>query len=364
MPHKHTYMPNTELIGVDTALRRQIAKRIHNVAFQRPSFLGLLMGLDTFYNKRAKGHLRVNKLGIKGGKMQFNFWTSLPEVRGTNALNPDYSSRQIPIVKNTRHAAGTLDASSYEAAEPVDQYEINRMVGDDALPNLVSKTADLFAEAFITRINSDMFPAVNQTGGVQTYANQIDRIMSLAYPLQSGYANNASNGSGAYNYLGIDMNAAPNVGMKALNVGDTGGKTAPTVTNIRQKLLMPLRARGANIDVLLMGADDFSTFCNSADAQIQQPYTQEMTIGTEWAKFGNVFVVYEPMIDPLPMKEIYALDSSTWTFGMTESGVDKIDLVDKVPGAPSYNLLQAYAEFAFACENPRFNGRMFNTGVA
>lgn len=341
-------------------MRRHITKKMVNAAYRRPNFVGLLLALDTYYNRGAS-RASFQKTGISGGKMQVNMWQSLPVTRGVNAFNPDYRQREIPLAKNARHNAITFDASSYEGAEPVDKAEIAALKGD-AVVNLVRDLGDRSAESIITKLDADMFPAVQQVGGAGN-PHGPDHIMALAYPLQTGYAANAATGTGSYPYGGMDLNAYPQ--MKATTYGSDSSAVTTSISNVRKRLIRPLQDLGANIDIILAGSADYEYLMTQAES-IRRDTGNDKTLewNGEFFKLGDAFVVLETGIDRLTNPELYTLDSSTWTFAMDETVGASVDHITKVPKMPSIELFQWFFQCGLVCTNPRFNGRLNKTQTA
>ena len=348
-----------EIQDLSLALQRQVAKKIYNTAFSTPSFVSLLFALDNFYMKSPVK--RIDPYGIEGGDMRINFQVSQPVVRGVNRNGTDFSQRIIPLQANAETIAGSIAESAYEFLEAIDRYKINRLKGDKMLSEFVKLTAAQCADAWITKINSDFWPSTQQVGGTGQYA-QSDKIMAFAYPLQTGFSGNAATGTGTYSYLGIDLNTRTNI--KALNYGTDSQGVTPTIGNLRQNLIMPLRQRGAKVDLMIAGSADYEYLINQADAEVRLSYEKELEFGGTYVKLEDIFVIYEPMIDLLPKSEIYVGDSSTLRVGMDGDNKDRLksfSVIDPFPQAPSMVAIQGYNEICFVNENPRYWGRAYNT---
>lgn len=352
------------LEGFEVAVARQVNSMFKDSAWTRPSFLGRLYALDTFYNKGIP--LRWNPVGVTGGKMRVNFWRGNPLTEGVNALNPDYAQRALSIVKRSRHIAGDIDVSYYQGGEPIDKAEAAALANDQQLANLGVRIAQAAKNSILTKWNEDLFPAVNLHGGSSAaiVGSAPDRIMPFAYPLQTGFANNAQTGTGTYMYMGIDLNDEPE--LKAINVGTESSTYTATPQNIERDLLMPLREeRGANVDIMLMPKANFVHFKALAeDKQGSWPYEKmRAAFGSMSFVWQDVYVVWEPRLDLLPKKEIYIGDSSTIRFGSDFNRDDYMSLIKDWPANPSAHLLQWFLPGAFFNENPRFWGRVYNAAV-
>jgi hypothetical protein len=360
-----------EVTGPNVAIGRQMTRELYRFAWTIPVFVGLLFGYDSYYNQG--GSIRVQKDGIEGGKMLYDFQVDEPEWETTDAMNPDYSQRALNMVKRTKMVQGSILPGVLVCAEPVDKYELNRIQKNSKLyTNWVKKIASKLKDKYLTKIQDELFPDAIQTGGDQTYKN-VDggRIMAFAYPLQTGYDNNDLTGTGTYMYLGIDLNAYPE--MKAVNVGKTD--TAYTVSweAIEEDICMELKRRGANVDLMLvdkavyayMKSQLFQTIEQSPDKMLAYP-------GDKFKIQNGPWVVWEPKLDDLytetGVREIYLGDSSTLHFGWDGSGEGEgedggVAFIAKVPGQPTMHLIQGYREQAFVNERPSWWGRVHNAEI-
>jgi hypothetical protein len=154
--------------------------------------------------------------------------------------------------------------------------------------------------------------------------------------------------------------------LKAINVGTDSTTFIPTIANLRQQLIMPLRQRGSHVDIALCGTADYAFLQAQADTIVRGEYAKTIEFGGTYFVAEGVHFVYEPQIDLLPKSEIYIGDSSTLRWGLDKDGdtTKGVAVIDPVPQGPSFVALQGYIEAAFINENPRFWGRAYNTARA
>ena len=352
-----------DITGIDVAISRQVGKQLRNASFRKPSFLGLLMSFDTYYNEPA-GSMRFNPVGIKGGKMRTSFVTASPEWDSSNPLDPDYENRRKALQKRITVKALEIEASALEIEEPIDRYEMNRYADDDLLDDWGVKVANILATGFVTKLDKHLFPAVQAVGGAGQ-AQNTGRVMQFAYPLQNGYgANDPAGTLGTYTYGGLDLGNQSN--MQAINVGTDSTPWVLSESNLYKDLIIPLRDRGAgNIDCIMCGTLDFNWLRTQLQNRIQcldpkriMPYG-----GPFFYLDEGIFVILETGIDRLPKTELYIGDSATIRAALPT--MDKIDsmikMIDPYQGIPSIIGMQGYGEVAWFNESPRAWARAFNT---
>ena len=373
------------LQGIDVALRQQVSKSLNDILFPEFPFLATLQGFDAYY--KAQGPTRFkNGADLHGSEIQEDFVTGAPRVEGVNAMNPTITALHMTPERNFNIESGSIPISAYQWEEWIAKYYWNRL--DDSLESVegaVATIGKLVKKAILDKLNKHMFSPTNLTptiaAGDSTGPASIDKIMSLAYPLQSGYVLNAATGSGTYDYFGFNMNNAAYSGMKATQKGTTAAAFGtPSAINLRL-LMQEIYNKGGTPDLLLGGGRLLSYLLSLPETK-----TSIINNGTNM-EYGGVRLnivglelLAEPRMDKLALSsetgysdeaetvstteyhEAYILDSSTWNFRISDMG--KMTHIQDIPGYPTQEVLQGYFEAAFWCSNPRHNGRAFNiTGL-
>lgn len=371
------------LQNADVALRQQISDDLNDITLQEMAFLATLKNKDAYYKTDGKRF----KVGadLSGSELQIDFRTGLPTVTGVNAMNPTFAALQVPLQKGFNIEAGTMAPSAYQMGEVAPKYLINRY----------SKSVESFADylaivskgvigAFMLRLTKDIFPPTNLqptiAAGFANGQQSIDKVLSLAYPLQSGYVLNAATGSGTYPYLGIDMNSSPYTGMKSQQRGTTGTAFGtPSVQNVRN-LIQDVITAGGNPDLVVSSPRVNSYMLTLPEARVILEQNEKLSYGGRLLNIAGIDFLVEKRLDKLALSsetgysdedetvstteyhEMYVLDTGTWVFRSTS--MEDIDIIDPLPGYPALINIQGYYEAVLACENPRYNGRAFNiTGV-
>jgi hypothetical protein len=356
--------PNTpiDISGIDVVAKRFAGKKIYNAEYRKPTLLGLMRGFDNFYNQES--NLRFTKLDTQGGAMAFTFWAGLPVWEGVDPLNPDYTQRRVNLVKNTKLKQGVILPSAAQLGEPIDKYEVSRFKSETELANYAMQVGDRAAEGFNNLYDSWLWPGTNAVGGSGFATGDKTRVMQWDYALQNGFAGNDPAGAAnPFSYLGIDMHAFPEA--KAINVGTDAVPWVLSEEALELSILMPLRDRGANIDMVLCGQKAFARLRQLLQARILTAPTNTMKYGGPYFQLDNgTFVVYESGIDRAPKECMYVGDSSTIRFGMDPDGVTNMNLIKDWPEMPSAYLLQGYAETCWVNEHPRYWARVYNLAVS
>jgi hypothetical protein len=358
----------SEVTGIDVAIGRHAGRTLHRLDYNKPVTVGLLAGFDHYYNEGAP---RIQKMGM-GGKLLFDWLFNSPEWAGVDGLDPDYQNRRLNIVKTMTAVQGKLLPSSCQMGEPVDKYELNQLMkepdagGQSPYKNWIKKVGRVIADKYLKLVDDQLFPAVNQVGGSQAYGPTKQRIMSFAYPLQSGYAGNEASGSGTYNYLGVDLNQRPE--LKAINAGDDTTGWTVSEENLQTDFIMPLRAIGANVDMAMCDKATYSYLRSQLMSMIQQ--RPERVIRYPGPKFvidEGIWFIYEPKLDALydatGKREMYIGDSSTLKFGWDGSEDTGIEFIETWQEQPSAHLFQGYKEHAFVNERPSYWGRGYDVQI-
>jgi hypothetical protein len=316
------------------------------------------MGLDSYYQKGLDGLSKRFKVDVEGGNMKGIIRTSSPSFRETDALSEDMDARRLPMTKDLRFKQIELPCSAAEIAERIDKYEVNRLSDTEFLTNYVRVASDSIMDSYAQFVNSLLFPANAAVGGAGR-AQTRGQLMQFDFPLQNGYAgNNTASTLNTYTYGGLNL--ASNTNVQAINVGNTTTAFTYTWAGLHENLIMPLRDRGSNIDLIMVGKKQYVFMRDELEDEIHRN-PSDMKANNEFFTMSNgIFVLYEPQIDQMDYEQIFVGDSSTLRFGISDSVEANIKLIENVPGVPSAHLLQAYIEHAFWNEFPRYWGRAFN----
>lgn len=348
----------SDVTGIELAVGREVGRRLHNCAFRTPTLAGLLLGLDNFYNVAANGLPKRFNVDLKGGNMLVNLITSIGAWRSTDPMSEDMDARKIALTKGNRFKQIELPCSAAEVAEIINKYEKNRLANTQYLTNFISVNSDLLVDAYATYLNGALFPSTAAVGGAGNTQTQ-GQLMQFDYPLQNGYANNNTASSlNTYTYGGLDL--ANNTNVQAVNVGNTSSAWTYTWKALQTDLLMPLNDRGAKVDLMLVGKNQYAYMLDELFDQIQRTPDDMKFPGQMFMLRDGIFVVYESAIDSMDREQIFVGDSSVLRFGLMEKASEAIRLIEDVPQYPSMHLLQGYLENAFFNECPRWWGRAFN----
>lgn len=359
-------MPTTlaDVRGADVAIERAISFGLQDCAFTKPCLMSILHGMDQYYGTK---NLRYQSTSVEGGEIPVHMWMSDPQWRPSEARNPDYAQRVIPLEKTYSNTKAKWLASSHETATPVDVWEIRRfkLESVEELRNYAKHVANRHLHGLVNIHQSELWPDNDFTGQEYSYDYVAGgRLMAFEHGLQSGGANNDTTLSGTYNYGGLDLNLTANAGARSIQKGTTSTSWNLTMSNIRKDALIPLRLRGANPDVMFVGSNNFDYLVETGDSEVQ--YNGKWTNGKDTVNFGSTFVVLEDGLfvfleTGLDQYDTYERvligDSSTLLFGFAEK--QRVSIIDKVPQMPSVELIQGYVESAFVNLNPRYWFRGF-----
>lgn len=344
------------LVNFQTALRKQLSRRLNDTVDQRRGFLGLLMAMDDFYGSPRTRFNREND--VSGPEVQFDFRTGIPAWAGVNHQSGALSVFTISDAEAFNIRGAKMGYSAYQVAENIRRSRINRHKNTpESVRGYVKSVAKGMRDGLMKKLDEDMFPLDNVENAPSSYIHAENRVMALSYPLQP------DPGTGTYEYASIDLRASGYTGIQAVTAGDISGTNpfgTPTPSNIRTKLFMPLVDREASPDFAL---------CDNGvmDYMIANAETHVVIDMREKLKFGGIIVNYlglnwmpHTRLTQLAAtsgkkREIIMGDSSTWWWLHKDMESD-FDVL-KVPGAPGKLVMQGYVECALVNESPRFNGR-------
>lgn len=348
----------SDVTGIELAIGREIGRRLHNCAFRTPTLAGLLLGLDNYYNVAANGLPKRFNVDLSGGNMLVNLVTSMAAWRSTDPTSEDIESRRVPITRGNRFKQLELECSAAEIVESINKYDKNRLKNTQYLTNFVAKNSELLVDSYATYLNDALFPATAAVGGAGN-AQTKGQLMQFDFALQNGYANNNTASTlNTYMYGGLDL--ANNTNVQAVNVGNTSTPWVYTWKGFQTDLLMPLNDKGANVDLVLVGKNQYAYMLDELTDQIQREPSDLKFPGQMFTLRDGIFVVYESAIDRMNYEQIFVGDSSTLRFGLMEKASEAIKLIPDPPQFPSMHLLQGYLENAFFNECPRWWGRALN----
>jgi hypothetical protein len=348
-------------VALDTqwsmALRNQVSRDLNDTANTRHAFIALLLAMDNFYG--VKGTRFNVAEDTHGPYIQIDFRTGLPVVSGVSAQTGSLSSLQASAQSNFSMVGGTMQYSGYQVIEDIRKNFINRLKQDpkSAVP-LIKKVAKAIVDGVIKKIDDDAFPAAAVT---TSDAQTESKIMPVSYALLSGYANNAATGSGTYTYCGLDLNSASYTSIKALSPGNTTTPFGnPTPTNLRTKLLMPARNRGAKLDVGLCDSSTYDYMMGQGETKVVIEQQDNLDYGGTLIRYCGLNWVPIERWDQAAFtnagnsRPLAVLDSSTWLFRHKDMlSAPSMNEPDRSPSLVTY---QDYFEALLACENPRYNG--------
>lgn len=358
------------ITGVDVALRNQVNRELWDYADDYHSFISVLCALDNMWNVQSRFQKDED---TSGEAFQITYRKGLPTVQGVLARTDTITNLPRTEQSNFSIVAGKMLPSFYDCREDVRRayltvFEKNPQA---VLPYLKS-VAQAARDAFYKKLSDDMFPVASigeptDPGSGTSFAEAEDKVMAVHYPLQSGYADNASTGSGTYSYLGIDMNAAGYTDLKSVQYGTTSSSFGnPSWDNIRKNLILPIKLRGGRPDLLIVDSGTYSYMLNDAETAIRIKQSTNLQFGGELIQVGDMFVMPEGRMDLYPAnsvpRQLYCLQTDTWRFKYRHLN-DQLKFIDHPDTATLVTLL-AYIEVCLVCEHPRYNGRGYNVSLA
>lgn len=371
------------LEGTQVALRQQVSENLNDITMTQMPFLGMIRGFDRFdaaqYGE-VEGIRFTTGGPLSGEALQIDFRVGKPNARFINALDPNFNNLINPLRRGMNIRSGTLIPTAYDVSEVVPKYYVNRLQNSlKSVENYVMKTARATTDALLELWNNALFPPTNlqQTiaASPTTGAPAIDNLMAVAFPLQSGYANNAATGTGTYSYLGIDMNLAANDGMKSRQAGTVAAPFGtPSTDNLRVEMVQT-NNQGGSVDLYVCDTETFSFLGDVIDDYVRLQNGEKLSFGGTVFNLLGMAMLHEPRLDRLSdsfsdednavaateYRESYMLTSEVHKFRLTTP--EDMDL-DSYPTAPAFELMEGYGEIVYWNENPRHNSRQFQlTGV-
>lgn len=333
------------LTGLSIAVRNQVGRELYDFADKYHSFVSVLLALDNMYGTNTRF---MKTTDITGEKAQVNFRASLPVVQGTNAITGSLASLELPVQQNYSVVGGKMPWSHYQLREDIRKAYVQHIAGDKA-KNIswiqdVSKAA---RDAIIKKTSDDLFPLAAPS--VSAYNAAENALMALHYPLQAAT-------SGTYEYLEINMAAAQYQQMQATVKTSFG---VCSLSNVRKNLLLPLKQKGANIDIVVCDSSVYDYILTAAETRIQYGQADKLDYGGEYVRYAGRYWLPEERLDSyfdtVADREIYALDSSTWEF--CQQGLTDDFMIIQNPN--SSKLLTMLGGFVCrnTCHLPRYNGR-------
>lgn len=362
--------------GIDVALPNQIGRNLYDIVYKKFGFVAMLKGLDMVYGAPT----RIMKSNdTSGSKVSFDFRTGTPTVSGVNAVTGALGTLLQSESETYSTISAELPWSHYQLREDIRTAVINKVVDNPkTMVPWVKKVAESISDAILFKLSQDLFPddALTPTraaGGATGVAAE-NRIMALAYPLQVGRDGNdpAAILPATYDYAGIDLNdtspdytrlRATNEGTYATPFATTG---TPSLSNLRRKLIMPMRNKGAMPDLGICDNEVYDYFLTTAESKVVLDQTANLEYGGETIKWGGLRWMVEDRLstmaeDASNERELYILQSDTWEFRQKDAFTD-FGIQDH-PSTKTLKTILGYFECALICHNPRFNARGVNIVV-
>ena len=366
------------LTKLQLALRNQINRELYDYAHEGHHFLSMLRGLENAY--RVKGRFTKSN-DITGEKLQLDYRKSLPNVSGAYAESGSVASLELQAQENYASIGGTMDWSYYQMREDIRTSRIKHYTAMNAKAQvpLVKQIAQAARDGIFDQLTNDMFPlndlyptraaaGAATTDGETGGANAENKVMAVAYPLQTGRIDNDTTESTptSYNYLGIDLN--DETGLRAVNFGEYDSAFGnATASLLRRKLLFPLRNKGYKPDVAVTDSDivDYVT-TNITDPKVVIENAETLVYGGEYVRVLGLNWMAEPRMDAKNdgsenKREIYCLESNSWEF--RQIGLDEDFEIGNNPKTALLKTLLGFVICALACKHPRANARAYNVSI-
>lgn len=364
-----------KLTKLALALRNQVNRELFDFAFDHHSMLALLAGMENAY--RVKGRF-TRTSDVKGEKLQLDYRKSAPNVTGAKAETGSVGSLELPAQENYESIGGTMSWSYYQLREDIRTIYIDQYTSATAKAQVpvVKQIASGARDAIFDKFTKDMFPlddlfpsrdggGAATTDGNKLGAHAEDKIMAIAYPLQTGRRDNDTTEStpAAYSYLGIDLNVE--TALRAINSGEYDSAFGnPTASALRRKLILPLRNRGHKADLGVTDSDTYDYLAtNIADPKVVIESAETLEYGGEYIRALGVNWMVEPRMDDKlddseNKKEIYLLTSDSWEF--RQVGVMGDLTIRENPNTALLHTMLGRVIAAWACKHPRANARGYN----
>ena len=346
------------LVKVQLALRNQVSRNLHTVCDSQHAFTAFLLALDTMYD--TKGLRVVRDKDMQGPEIQFDYETGLPVVAGVQHQAAALSAFVIAAAENHAIRGARMGYSAYQGAETIRKSTLNRMKRSpqSAVP-YIKKVAKAMSRAVVKDLDEDLFPSTNMVDNATTYHWGEDHVMAIAYPLQDP-------ASGTYEYANLNLNASGYTGIKAVVAGNgTTGFGLPTPSNLRKKLIFPLRhTREAKPDIGLCDSDVLDYMITNAEQSVLIDMSDKLNFGATVIKCVGLMWMPVDRLNVLAntasqKRELYVLESEhhrwmSWGVG------DDVKVIDDLPREPGNVSLQTYYECAYVNELPRNDARAYD----
>lgn len=348
---------------LEAALRKQTGRELYDNALNLDCLWGILANMDSKDKtlENMSGRRFSMSKDVAGKSRQVDFRTGLPVAQGASPVTGSLASLELSTQENIQTQSGEMGWSYYQAREDVRTALIEQMT-KDVSKNIqwVKMTAEALRDAIRIKVMSDIIPAADVTTAGQG-AEAENKIMAIGYPLQ-----NAT--SGTYSYLGLNMADAEMQRSQAVRSGTTGSAFGVmSLSNLRKKILLPLKPRGGKPDIVLCDADVFDYVLSQAEGKLVLAQEDTLEYGGENVRYGGRYWCYEPLLDDVydttTYRQTLFLQSDTWEFTWKEFGNDSLSLSphDKT------NFLQKVL-WACACQlicyNPRKNAVAYNVTLS
>lgn len=238
---------------------------------------------------------------------QLNFVRAEPEAEGFDWTNRDIQGMTAPLKQATDTMAGVMrEPAGYRIpSEAVSEGLVEKMQTDVATAGYIEMLKKGMLDAYYIRWEEDLNPTSNElaptvAGGVNG-ENSTTKVLSLFHTAQSGYVGNSQTAdASSYAYVGINLNDARNLGMKALVVGSgpTLGQASlglpnvpfgvPSNANLRKKIYYGMDDRQVSPEDLTLAFADQDVY----DYLVADPESREVKHGMkamETFSYGGMF---------------------------------------------------------------------------
>jgi hypothetical protein len=339
------------LTGLAIALRNQVGRELYDTADTYHSFASVLLAMDNMYGTTSRF---MKSTDVSGEKAQVNFRTGLPQVQGVNAITGSLASLELPVQQNFSVVGGKAPWSHYQLREDIRRAYVDHISKDKAKTlNWIKDVSKAARDAVVKKLNEDWFPLAAVSASSTAYNAAENACMAVPYALQTAT-------SGTYELLEINLAAAQYQQLQATVKTSFG---TPELSTVRKNILMPLKQKGANVDLVICDSSVYDYILTEAEVPIRYGQSDKLDYGGEYVRYAGRYWLPESRLDDFfdatGGREIYFLDSSTWEF--CQQGMQ--DDFTLMPNPNTSKLLTMLGGFVcrLTCHLPRYNGRA--TGV-
>ena len=355
-----------QLTGLQIALRNQISRQMNDTAKNASVFVGMLAALDNLFQVQSRFQRSDD---VSGEKIQVDFRTGLPTVSGVKAVTGSADSLRMPVQIGSTFEAGTMPWSHYQFREDIRTAYIQHLdTNPKSVVPYIKKVSDACKDAVMLKLSQDVLPdstlAPALTTGITGDVLE-DKILSLYYPLLVGRDGNDPTAitPTTFKYLDFDFNTR--TAFRAVNAGTSGAAFGNmTLSNLRKKILMPMRNRGSKPDLIVTDSDIYDYCLSTAESKVVIEQMDRMEFGGTWVKYGGLFWMTDPQEDAKiaasgsNFHQAAVLQTSDWHF-IFNGMLKDFSVIDN-PETAALKTVLGYMSVALVCEAPRMQGHCFN----